>query len=72
MTNEKEEKKRRGKKEKEKRNLNLKKTFHLYINFNINFEKLVFVGVAICNLLTPQLGHFVILSTLKWSLAKSW
>lgn len=42
MTNEKEEKERRGMKEKEKRNLNLKKTFQSYINFNINFEKLVF------------------------------
>ena len=65
MTNEKEEKKRREKKEKEKRKRNKKKTFQSYINFNINFEKLVFAGVAIGNLLTPQLRYFVILNTLK-------
>ena len=56
----KEEEERKGKEK-----LKLKKTFQSYIDFNINFEKLVFAGVAICNLLTPQLGHFVILSTLK-------
>ena len=60
------------KRKKRKRETKIKKTFQSYINFNINFEKLVFAGVAICNLLTPQLGHFVILSTLKRSLAESW
>lgn len=64
MTNEKEEKKKTRKERKGKEKLK-KKTFQSYIDFNINFETLVFAGVAIWNLLTPQLGYFVILSTLK-------
>ena len=57
----KEEKRKKRKREREIK----KKTFQSYINFKINFEKLVFAGVAIGNLLTPQLRYFVILNTLK-------
>lgn len=53
------------KRKKRKRETRIKKTFQSYINFNIDFEKLVFAWVAICNLLTSQLGYSVILSTLK-------
>ena len=42
----KEEKRKKRKREREIK----KKTFQSYINFNINFEKLVFAGVAIWNL----------------------
>ena len=59
----KKKKRKEEERKKRKRETKVKKTFQSYINFNINFEKLVFAGVAKWNFLTPKLGHFVILST---------